>query len=243
MKIAQIKDSFSALYPNAVTLVKKWIFWVALDEDAFFMAKYFSMKLTPLDKAHIKVWFPDSSLSLWLKKLTDNGLAYVLIEKPPWENKTYECKSHQAWKHFSSIFSISIEDYALTKERILWLATLWLKEKHTENFLLKDKIEDIHILLSQWLMKLPRKERYYFRDKIEILLMDILEHVYMYMYNLWERQIHIEEIYSKVLVAREFTRFLYKSSKIMKDGFYLDVGERWIEVLKIVKTLRNKYIE
>ena len=46
-----------------------------------------------------------------------------------------------------------------------------------------------------------------------------------------------------MLVAREFTRFLYKSSKIMKDGFYLDVGERWIEVLKIVKTLRNKYIE
>lgn len=243
MKIAQTRDSFTSLYPNAVILIRKWIFWVALDEDAFFMAKYFSMKLTPLDKAHIKVWFPDSSLALRLKKLTDAWLAYVLVEKPPWENKTYEVKKQQSWKHFASIFSISIEDYALTKERILWLATLWLKEKHTENFLLKDKIEDIHTLLSHWLMKLPRKERYYFRDKIEILLMDILEHVYMYMYNLWERQVHIEEIYSKVLVAREFTRFLYKSSKIMKDWFYLDIWERWIEVLKIVKTLRNKHIQ
>lgn len=204
------------------------------------MAKNFSMKLSPLDKFHIKIWFPDSSLQLWTKKLVDKNLSYILIDKPPW--KEYIIKEHIPGIHFSEIFRIDIEDFTLTKERILGLAALGLQEKQTENFLLKEKLEDIHILLSQWLMKLPRKERQYFREKIEQLFMECLEHTYMYMYNLWERKKHIEYMYEKILVMREFTRFLYRSSLMMKDTFYLDIWERRIEVLKIIKTLRNKYI-
>lgn len=72
-------------------------------------------------------------------------------------------------------------------------------------------------------MRLPRKERQYFRSKIESLFMDTLEDVYMYMYNLGDRQNYIENIYKRTLVMREFTRFLYKGTHLMKDIFYLDI--------------------
>jgi hypothetical protein len=50
--------------------------------------------------------------------------------------------------------------------------------------LLKDKVEDVYIIFLDLLLKLPKKERYFLREKIERLFLDILEKLYFYMYNL-----------------------------------------------------------
>jgi len=42
-----------------------------------------------------------------------------------------------------------------------------LEEKAQSNFLLKDKIEELYLIISQWLIKMPKIERRYFREKIE----------------------------------------------------------------------------
>jgi hypothetical protein len=61
MKIKEIYEKLLKDYPNKIKIFKKWIFWIILEEEAFFMAKYFSFKITSLDKETIKIWFPESS--------------------------------------------------------------------------------------------------------------------------------------------------------------------------------------
>gem|GEM_PF-2532627 len=75
---------------------------------------------------------------------------------------------------------------------------------------MKDRLEEVYILLSQQMIKMPKKERYYFRDKIEKLFMELLQFVYEFMYNLENRKLLIKQIFNKVMILREFTRFLYK---------------------------------
>ena len=106
--------------------------------------------------------------------------------------------------------------------------------------MLKNKIEEIYVLLSSRLIKLPRKERYYFRDKIERLYMDLLEDIYKYMYNIWSRKDSMQNVFDKVLVIREFSRLLYTMWIKNSDLVFLDLWERWLEVLKISKTIINK---
>jgi hypothetical protein len=45
-----------------------------LDEEAFFMSKYFNMKLTKLDKETIKVGFPDQNKEKWFSILENKDL-------------------------------------------------------------------------------------------------------------------------------------------------------------------------
>lgn len=109
----------------------------------------------------------------------------------------------------------------------------------TRNFLLKDKLEDIFILLQGLLLRLPKKERYFIREKIERNFLDLLEKVYRYMYDKQAREILASELMYDVMVVREFTRFLYMTGKITNDNVYLDLSGRWVEVLKIVKALHK----
>lgn len=229
MKIIEIHDELWVKYQNKLRIIKKWIFWVILNEEAFFMAKNFNFKITSLDKQNIKIGFPDSSKKKWLEVLEEKGLWYVLYDK-----KT-ESETIKKWKYTWDIFSIDIDDYNLTRDRILKLKEFNLESKNTKNFLLKDKIEDIYMIMIDLLLKLPRKERYFFREKIEKLFLDLFEQVYIFMYNLWDRKIIIKDIFNRVMVLREFTRFLYKLWKIKNDNVYLDLWDKWIEVLKICK--------
>ena len=106
--------------------------------------------------------------------------------------------------------------------------------------MLKNKVEEVYTLLSTWLMKMPRKERYYFRDKIERLYMDLLEDIYKYMYNIWNRKEVMENVFNKVLVIREFLILLYTMWIKNSESSFLDLLERWLEILKIAKTIINK---
>jgi len=201
------------------------------------MAKHFNMKITKLDKENIKIWFPDSSKNKWLEILKNKNIWYILIER---ENDNFIEKQVNKWNHFSSIFKINIEDYLLTRDRILNLNKLNLEDKNEKNFLLKEKLEDIYMISSGLLMRLPKKERYYFREKFERLFMDLLEYVYKYMYNLEDRKVIIEKIFSVSIILREYFRFFYKIWVIKNDNVFIDLWDRWLEILKICKGIRNK---
>jgi len=239
MKISEFMNNLWNKYDNHLKIVKKWIFWIALNEDAFFMSKYFNMKITVLDRKNIKIGFPDGSKEKWLNNLKENNISYVLFEK---KNDIFEELEKYNNKSFSDIYRIDLEDYKFTKERILWLKKIWIEDKNEQNFLLKDKLENIYSVLLDLLMKLPKKERYFLREKIEKIFLDLFEIIYEYMYNLWDRIILIEEIFKKIMILREFTRFLYKMWKIKNDNLYLNLWDDWIEVLKICKWIMNKNI-
>ena len=225
-------------YDNKLKIIKKWIFWILLDEEAFFMSKYFNMKLTKLDKETIKVGFPDQNKEKWFSILENKDLWYVLFILQDWnllETTSFE------WVNFWKVFQINLEDYKFTKDRILQLTKLWIEEKNEKNFLLKDKLEDIFVLIVSILMRLPKKERYYLRSKIETLFLDILEKIYKYMYNLSDRRDLIKSIFWEVMIIREFCRFLYKDQKITSSNVYLDLWDKFTEILKISKWIINTY--
>ena len=98
-----------------------------------------------------------------------------------------------------------------------------------------------HIFLNtDLLMKLPKKERYYFREKVEKIFMNLFEDIYKYMFNLWDRSILIENIFSASIILREYFRFLYKIWIIENDNIFIDLWDRWVEILKICKWIKNK---
>lgn len=144
------------------------------------------------------------------------------------------------WNPYQNIFKVDLEDFELTKQRVLWLKKLDLEDKNEKNFLLQNKIEDLYIILSKLLIKLPKKERFYFRDKLEKIFLDTLELVYRYKYNLWDRSSLIELIFSNSIILREYCRMLYNLSIINNDNIYLDIWEKWVEILKICKWIKNR---
>jgi hypothetical protein len=77
------------------------------------------------------------------------------------------------------------------------------------------------MIVSQWLIKMPKIERRYFREKIEKLFMDLLVSVYQFMYIKSLRKALINDIINFCLVIREMTRFLYKIGKIKNDNAFL----------------------
>jgi len=238
MKIKDFYQDNILKYPNKLKIFKKWIFWILLEEEAFFMSKYFSFKMTSLDKNTIKIWFPDSSKNKYLWLLDEKNIWYVLIDK---KEDNFIVNFCSDWKkYYNSFYNINLEDFSLTKQRILWLNKIWFEEKNEKNFLLKDKIEDIYIIVVDLLLKLPKKERYFFREKIERLFLDLFEQVYNYMYNIWDRKNLIESIFNKSIILREFFRLLYKIWKIKNDNIYLNLWDKWIEVLKICKWIKEK---
>ncbi len=238
MKISYQVKELNKKYDDTLKIIKKWIFWILLDEEAFFMSKYFHMKLTKLDKETIKVGFPDNNKQKWFHLFEEKKLAYSLFEIKEWNLVEIQ---KVPWDNFWKICPIDIEDYNFTKQRILWLSKLGIEEKNEKNFLLKDKLEDIFILLISILMRLPKKERFYLRGKIETLFLEILEKVYEYMYNLSERKILIKFIFWQIMIVREFCRFLYKDQKITNINVYLDLWEKFTEVLKICKWIINTH--
>jgi len=243
MKISKAWEIFHEKYPFQLKIFKKWIFWILLDYEAFFVAKYVCMKLTPHDKQHIKVWFPISSEKKRLGELQKKWLGYILIDKmqdPSGEVIRYS-KENISGKYYNTLLQINLEDYELTKQRILWLWKLWLEEQQPKTFLLKDKIEDLYLIISQRLIKMPKIERRYFREKIEKMMINLLGYIYEYMYIPATRSTTIKKISESSLIIREYTRFLYKLGKIKNDNVFLDTGEKWLEIMKITKTLQNKH--
>lgn len=237
MKIKDFILSLKSDYDFKLKIVKKGIFRILIDSDAFFVSKMFNLKITILDKETIKVWFPDWSKNKWLSIFREKNISYIMYEKDEWFYK-------EVWKYlaknYTDIFQFNLEDYDLTRARILGLNKIWIEYKNEKNFLLKDKAEDIYIIISSLLMKLPKKERYYFREKVEKIFMNLFEDIYKYMFNLWDRSILIENIFSASIILREYFRFLYKIWIIKNDNIFIDLWDRWVEILKICKWIKNK---
>ncbi len=49
-----------------------------------------------------------------------------------------------------------------------------------------------------------------------------------------------EKLFSDILILREFLRFMKRMGCLQKDTIYLDVTERCLELLKIVKSIQDK---
>jgi hypothetical protein len=73
------------------------------------------------------------------------------------------------------------------------------------------------------------------------LFMDLMEDVYKFMYNLGDRWELMDRAFGKALILREYCRFLYSFGLKKRDVMFLDLWDNWVEVLKIMKTMKNKY--
>jgi len=239
MKISEFVIRQEWIYPGYLKLVKKWIFYIVINEDAYFMAKYFNMKITKLDNNSIKVWFPIWAKKKWLDLFKIKNISYVIFEKIGID---YTLVDKIDWIRYRDFFILNIEDYKLTFDRILQNDKIWLEEKNERNFLLQDKIEEFYKLFLDYIIRLPAKERYFLREKIENLILNIFELIVLYKYNLEDRKELISKIFKDLMLMREYLRFLYKIWKIKKDWLFLDFGWRMVEMLKIVKWVKNKLI-
>jgi hypothetical protein len=246
MKLSAIWQRIGEIYPKKIRIIQKWVFWICINEEAYFIAKYFNLKLTKLDFQNIKAWFPDEYIKKWKQRFLDKWLWFIFCKKINSDQlqdkgNWFEIIEIVEGKYFNEITSINLEDYELTKQRILGLASLWLEEKHVPNFLLKEKAESLYIDLIKLFMRTPKQERMYIREKIEKLFLEILENIYCFMYNIWDRKTNIDKLFNTCLLNREFIRFLYKIGIIQKDTVYLDMQEKWLEILKICKWIKNNY--
>ena len=94
------------------------------------------------------------------------------------------------------------------RERILRLGSLGLEDRETKRFLLKERVEELFIITNSFLMKIPKKERYFLREKIEHSLIEILDSTYRYMYLVPERPALSNALFSQMLIVREFIRLI-----------------------------------
>lgn len=86
---------------------------------------------------------------------------------------------------------------------------------------------------------MPKKERFYFREKAERLMLDILEDVYRYSYHPPTRHETAVRMSLDVLIFRDFLRLAFDSDMGIPPGTYLQIGRDLLSALKILKTLRN----
>lgn len=231
MRISEKFEMLSADFPRHMKCVKKGMFFLFLDEEAYFLSKKFSFKLTPLDKEHIKIGFPMGALEKWKTSFAANGWALAIL-------------SHDQVAQYPGAYPLSCdpietESYFRTRERIPKLGSVGVEEADTKRFLLKERMEELFLIVQSFLMKVPRKERYFLREKIERSCIEILAKIYAYMYDLSDRKRLAEEIFTEMLVLREFLRLTRTAGYLRKDSLYLDVSERCIEILKITKALKG----
>ena len=232
MKISQFFLSLQNSDTRYLSILERGGFYILLREDAFFFAKRYSFKLTKLDSSSIKVWFPKTVKQKWLKKLRGDAISYKVYRK---HGESFSLEESYLW---SVEIRYDIEDYLLTCSRILE-GQRDMKQEKTHNFLLKDKCEELFQLLQEILLRLPKKERYFIREKIERNFLELLETVYRYMYEKHKRPILAWELMSQTLVLREYTRFLSQSGRLKSDAVYLYLWERFTEILKIIKDLQR----
>lgn len=234
MKISEFYEKLKSTYPKSLKIIQKWAFCIFVNSESFAVSKRYNLKLTKLDRNSIKAGIPITALDKWLNIFIKDELSFVFI----WKDE--QVLKYQNWKYILDVFHINIEDYKLTKDRILWLNKFSLEEKNISNFLLEQKLQDLYILSSSLLLRLQKKERYFFREKIERLFLDTFELVFTYKYNLWDRNYLISNIFNNILLLKDFFKILYNIWKIKWDIFYLDIWDRFIEILKICKWIKNK---
>ena len=234
MKISEFYEKLKSTYPKSLKIIQKWAFCIFVNSESFAVSKRYNLKLTKLDRNSIKAGIPMTALDKWLNIFIKDELSFVFI----WKDE--QVLKYQKWKYILDIFHINIEDYKLTKDRILWLNKFSLEEKSISNFLLEQKLQDLYILSLSLLLRLQKKERYFFREKIERLFPDTFELVFSYKYNLWDRNYLINNIFNNILLLKDFFKILYNIWKIKWDIFYLDIWDRFIEILKICKWIKNK---
>lgn len=81
MKISEFFEGLSVSDREYLSVIEKGGFYILLQEDAFFLAKKYSFKLTKLDSTSIKIGFPKASKEKWLAKLRNEKLSYKVYEK------------------------------------------------------------------------------------------------------------------------------------------------------------------
>lgn len=219
-------------YSTSLKLIRKGNFYILLDEEAFYFAWLFSFKLQAFGKSALKAWFPAYVLEKWKETLQKNDIRYAVFEKEG--DVSY---------YFDGIkyISVNMEDYMLKRERILSLKNIGLFETEQKDFLLKQKTEQLYHIMILHTMKLPKKERFYIREKIERHLLGMLEHIYTLMYQKSERKALAELLFSETMILREFLRLLHEFGKNMGECVYMDLSNRIVEILKILKRLKGKY--
>jgi hypothetical protein len=233
MRISEYHASVLAVrYPRHLKCVRKGAFYILLSEEAFFLSEKFSFRLTPLDRSTVRVGFPANSLEKWKRAFFDAGWAFVL-------SRGDECEEFPGTYPLAGN-PVDAEAYSLVRARILRLGSVGLEDRETKKFLLKERAEELFLITNGFLMKIPKKERYFLREKIERSMIGILDSIYRYSYLVSERPRLAESVFAEILVFREFVRLVRHMGHLGKDAVYLDVSERCVEMLKIAKALKGE---
>lgn len=217
------------LYKESLLFIQKWNFYILLNEEAFFFSKIFYFKMTKLDNKSIKVGFPIYAVDKWIKNIEEKGIWYTFFDS----NKEVVFK--QKW----SYIEIDEWDYQSAYKRILQKTTLIKTPGVKKDFLLKKKVEWIYKDFLFHIVKACKKERFFIREKVEKVFLNILEKIYDFMYNLDERDITIRYIFNKLLILKEFFVFIHFEVELLKETVYIDLSERLVEVLKITKRIKS----
>lgn len=113
--------------------------------------------------------FPIESTGYWKKKFIEKKIAFVFVSRSVDDegNRTQVIEATGEGGYISELQRIDLEAYSLAQERILCLARAGLEEKPVQNFLLKEKLESIHVDLLKLFLRLPKEERKFLREAIE----------------------------------------------------------------------------
>ena len=109
----------------------------------------------------------------------------------------------------------------------------------SKDFQLKAILEKVYRDFQAVAVRMPKKDRFYFREKTERLMLDTLEDVYRYSYHPAARHETAVRMSLNVLIFRDFLRLAFDSNMGIPPGTYLQIGRDLLFVLKILKTLRN----
>lgn len=105
------------------------------------------------------------------------------------------------------------EKFARTKEAFFLVGSFSLNEAPSpaKDFQLKGILEKAYRDFQAAAVRMPKKERYYFREKSERLMLAILEDVYRYSFDPPSRHDTSVRLSVNVLVFREFLRLAFDS--------------------------------
>jgi hypothetical protein len=107
-----------------------------------------------------------------------------------------------------------------------------------KDFQLKAILEKAYRDFQAAAVRMPKKERFYFREKSERLMLEILEDTYRYSYDTNARVETATRLSINVLVFREFLRLAFDAEMGIPAGTYLSIGRDLLSALKILKALK-----
>ena len=175
-----------------------------MEEEAFAVSERYGVELTKLAAGTLKAGFPVSRKAAWESRFRNDGVRAAFFEP---DGALLSRVEGSAEPPFDA------EAFARTKEAFFLVGSFSLNEAPTpaRDFQLKTVLERAYRDFQGAAVRMPKKERFYFREKSERLMLDILEDAYRYAYDPRSRTETAAKLSVSVLVFREFLRLAFDS--------------------------------